>query len=427
MHRAISLLLVLSVSVSAANNSFGQQPADLPEGPMPQNCPFPQSADLAGRTLPVVSVDTPMPAPAWAKLERELLTIHGRLAEQWDRAYLRADGTTDVQFIHGGGTHAPDDFFEGIWQLPLACALGAPEATVETYWRAWKGSLKQCTAHGLFVNEMAKYLDWHHNGEHYEGFWLLALCIPDDPEYRRLSLKYASFYDGSDPGVPNYDPKAKVICSMNSGGAGPVVNCRIGHWVEDEDIVSAAGDGTKEGVRKRLDQMKRQLDVLLAELPKPGPNAGTAKKSPESREVTELRQAINQVEFWSMWLDCADDGPVNLVTTCFGTNAFLLTGDAKYKRRTMEYIDACARPGQGQRRHRAVDREAQRHGAGGVVERRHGLGLHALRRSVPGLQRPACGLGQRPAHDRRPVVLRRASLRGRRDLGPSLREQRAGG
>jgi len=233
----------------------------------------------------MLKADKPMAAPAWAIAERQLLDIHGKIAEQWQRAFLLDDGTTDVEFIHGGGVQAPDDFFECITSLPLLYALGAPDPTLNAYWKAWKGSLKQCTQQGLFANEMVKYLDWHHNGEHYQGFWLLGLCIPENSEYRRLSLKYASFYDGTNPAVPNYDPQFKVIRSMNSGGAGPVMNARIDHWVEGN-----------------VDEKTRQ--------------------------------------FWSQWLDCAHDGPLNLVTTCFGTNAFLLTGDAGYKQRTMDYIDA---------------------------------------------------------------------------------------
>ena len=80
--------------------------------------------------------------------------------------------------------------------------------------------------------------------------------------------------------MPNYDPERKIIRSMLSGGAGPVFHATREQWCE--------GGG----------------------------------------------------EFWDPWLDCGHDGPVNLVTTCFGTTAFALTGDEAYRRRTLEYIDA---------------------------------------------------------------------------------------
>ncbi len=225
-------------------------------------------------------VESKMQPPDWALKQRELLEIHGRIAREFDRVYLRENGWASVQFMHGGGVQAPDDFFETIYKFPLLCALGAHEDTWNTFWKAWQGSLEQCAELGLFENEMAKHLDWHHNGEHYEGFWLGALCAPDNPEYRRLALKYASFYDGTCPEVPNYDPEHRVIRSMNNGGAGPVLKATREDW---------------------------------------DPRA---------------------TEFWDAWLDCAHDGPANLTTTCFGTVAFMLTGDPHHKRRTLEYIDA---------------------------------------------------------------------------------------
>ena len=229
---------------------------------------------------PVIGALKPLPAPAWAAKQRELLEVNSQIAAEWDRVYLLPNGYAHVKFLHGGGVQAPDDFFEAIYKFPLLYALGAEEPAWSTFWKAWKGSLSQDTDLGLFKNEMVKYLDWHHNGEHYEPFWLAALCAPDDPEYRRLALKYASFYDGTNPDVPNYDPDKKIIRSMNSGGAGPMMKPKTTDW--------------------------------------------------DSRGG----------KFWEAWLNCAHDGPVNLVTTCFGTNAFMLTGDEKYRRRTMEYIDA---------------------------------------------------------------------------------------
>ncbi len=295
-------------------------------------------AGAADRPASVPVIEAPKAAtsmPAWASTQRELLEVNGQIARQWTRAYMRADGTFNMQFIHGGGSQAPDDFFESIYKMPLLYSLGAPDSTLQTYWTAWKGSLKQLTAQGLLVNEMAKYLDWHHNGEHYEGFWLLALCIPNDAEYRRLSLKYASFFDGTESNVPNYDPKTKVIRSMNCGGAGPIINCRIRDWVED-----AVVDANAATVAAVLADLNARLAAMVAKLPAAEPNAPKGKAAAEPNEVRLLRQQIGLVEFWSHWLDCAHDGPANLNTTCFGTNAFLLTGDANYRRRTLEYIDA---------------------------------------------------------------------------------------
>lgn len=235
--------------------------------------------------VPVIKADTPMTAPAWALKERELMDLNGQIAKEFDRAFLLPNGYTKLEFFHGGGTQAPDDFFECIYKMPLVYALGGDDETWNVYWKAFKGSLTQLTDQKLLVNEMAKHLDWHHNGEHYEGFWLGALCAAHDAEYRRLALKYAGLYDGTDPNVPNYDPVHKVIRSMNSGGAGPILKATLADWNEEH-------------------------------------------------------LSDNGKKFWSHWLDCGHDGPANLNITCFGTVAFMLTGDPNYKLRTMDYLNA---------------------------------------------------------------------------------------
>lgn len=239
---------------------------------------------LMGQTRkpPVIQISTKMKAPAWALKERELIDLNEKIAELFAKAFVLPNGYMDVQYIHGGGVQAPDDLFECIYKFPLLYSLGADDRSWDVWRKVWDGSIKQLTEQGLFVNEFSKYCDWHHNGEHYEGFWLAGLCKPDDPELRRQALKFTGFYDGTNPAVPNYDPDKKIIRSILHGGAGPVLHATVKDW--DERV--------------------------------PAPS------------------------FWKDWLECGHDGPVNLVVTCFGTNAFMLTGDKSHRKVVLEYIDA---------------------------------------------------------------------------------------
>ena len=229
---------------------------------------------------PVIDAAKPLSPPVWALKQRELLQLNTAFAREFEKAFLRADGYIQTDIEHGGGLSAPDDVMETLAKLPLLYCLGGDADTWRIWWKAWLGGIKQCTEMGLFKNEMVKHLDWHHNGEQYQGFWIAALAAPNDPEFRRLALKFASFFDGTNPDVPNYDPKRKIMRSINCGGAGPVLKATRQDWDE---------------------------------------RGG---------------------EFWEDWLECGHDGPINLITTCFGTNAYLLTGDPNYKKRTLEYIDA---------------------------------------------------------------------------------------
>ena len=229
---------------------------------------------------PTIVIDAPMPAPAWGGRQRRLLALSAEGTRLVDALCFTEQGHFRGRYVHGGGHLAPDDIFEFVGKGPVLYALGADEYVLRQWWRIWQGSLRQGKTEGLFARDMIKYLDWHHNGEHYQSFWTAALCMPEDPQYRTLLLKYASFYDGSDPDVPNYNPRYKVVRSILNGGAGPVLKPSRADWDADE--------------------------------------------SP----------------FWDDWLKCDHDGPINLVTTNWGTLAFMLTGEARHRQHVLAYIDA---------------------------------------------------------------------------------------
>jgi len=237
------------------------------------------NAEDEANGIPALTVSHTEEIPAWALKQRELLALNSRAAELWGKAYLLPNGWVNVDYQHGGGVVAPDDLLEMTFKLPLLYTLGADETVWDVWWKLWRGHLEQCEEQDVFERGMPS-LDWHHNGEHYQGFWLAALCAPDDPEYRRQALLFTSYFDGTNPAVPNYDPEKKVIRSMLSGGSGPKLNPKREDW-------DASG--------------------------KP---------------------------VWDPWLDCVHDSPVNLVTTCFGTNAFMLTGEKRHRRAVLDYIDA---------------------------------------------------------------------------------------
>jgi len=237
---------------------------------------------------PEITVDRQAEIPKWARQQRRLLSMHARLAKRIQEAYFTEEGTVRINMEHGGGTQAPDDVLESLYKFPMYYALGAKRTTWDVFWRAWNGTTRQGMKHDLYVNEMPKYLDWHHNGEHFQGFWLGALCAPHNDRYRRLALKYASLYDGSDRPNQNYDPDRKLIPSILHGGAGPKLDQSVRDWI--------------------------------------GGN------------ITEKKR-----NFWQAWLDSDHGGPINLVTTNFGTVAFMLTGDEHWRTTTMDYIDAWRR------------------------------------------------------------------------------------
>ena len=76
---------------------------------------------------------------------------------------------------------------------------------------------KQFTRYGQVHNEFDGYYDWMHHGEGLQLFHRMNLSLGADPLYATRARRFAGFYTGEDPEAPNYDPKLKVIRSMQNG------------------------------------------------------------------------------------------------------------------------------------------------------------------------------------------------------------------
>ena len=104
---------------------------------------------------------------------------------------------------------------------------------------------------------------------------------------------------GEDPDAPNYDPEKKLIRSMINGSRGPMLRQATAlDWVGDPfdttGFVALHGESTYEQF----------------------------------------------LEHYQEYTDVVGDHFLNLVATTLPTNAYLLTGEARYRRWIVEYMDA---------------------------------------------------------------------------------------
>ncbi len=220
-----------------------------------------------------------MPAPEWALKERELLDINAKVIELNAKTFTLPNGYVRGKYdTQGKNAQHPHGVFTLMYKWPLIYALGGDSSIKDQWWRVWRAGLDQMTEQGFCTNEFLTCHDANHMGQGYEGFFMSALAMSDDPEYRRLALKFASFYDGQGTLVQNYDPKTKTMKSILSGGRGAV-------------------------------EKKEQFDPKVT-------------------------------NFWLPDTDYAYEGPASLIYTCLTTNAFLLTGDEHYRTMTVDYVNA---------------------------------------------------------------------------------------
>ena len=255
-----------------------------------------------------VTIDTPMRAPAWATLQRRLLADNVPACREFYEKYYDSRGYIQC-FLRWGANDGPDDAFENFNRWPELHALGADDEILKRYLAAFEGMTRQYSEakttdvvagrDGMYVKEFSAQSDWMHHGEGLQLFNRMALSVPALPAYRERARRFAGFYMGEDPDAPNYDPDKKLIRSMINGSRGPLLRKATAlDWVGDPfdatGFVALHGESTYQQF----------------------------------------------LEHYQEYTDVAGDHFLNLVATTLPTNAYLATGEAKYRQWIVEYMDA---------------------------------------------------------------------------------------
>ncbi len=253
-----------------------------------------------------IGIFTPMQPPTWAVLERRLLADNVPACREFFKRYFDERGYLQC-FVRWGANDGPDDAFENFNGWPELHALGASDEILQMYLKGWEGMLKQYTEaktvevpiarEGMYYKEFCAQADWMHLGEGLQLFNRMGLSVPTDAKYQERARRFAGFYMNEDPG--NYDPRHKIIRSMLNGSKGPMLRKATAiDWVGDPFDVT--GFVALHG--------ERTFEQFLAH--------------------------------YQEYTDVAGDNCLNLVATALPLNAYMLAHEGKYKKWTLEYMDA---------------------------------------------------------------------------------------
>jgi hypothetical protein len=263
---------------------------------------------LRAASSPVVAVDTPMTAPAWATLERRLLADNVPACRLFFAKYYDDRGHLQC-FVRWGANDGPDDAFENFNRWPELHALGADDEILRLYLKGHEGMLDQYAKarttdvpagrDGMYVKEFSAQSDWMHHGEGLQLFNRMPLSIGAERRFRDRVRRFAGFYMGEDPDAPNYDRDKKLIRSMMNGSRGPMLR--------KATALDWAGD--------------------------PFDTTGFVALHGESTYAQFL-------DHYREYTDVAGDHFLNLVATTLPANAYMVTGDAKYRQWIVGYMDA---------------------------------------------------------------------------------------
>ena len=263
-----------------------------------------QSITVSGRSTP----------PEWAIRQRHLIELMNRAAPRFVARYTRDDGTF-IWRDSWPGMDGSDDGYESYLAFPLFYILGGSEEIHALARRLWTAVTWQFTEFGTVTREFDSYYDWMHHGEAYTFLHYFGLADPDYHVDRRRALKFAAMYMGEDPLAPNWDAQHKIIRSPITGGKGPCFEMTAEDWTTHrqnmshylapyEDIPGVDGSDPFFKVDWEDDALFAKVLKLMNERMVPG------------------------------------DVPLNLNATSLITNAYLYTGDAKYKQWVLDYIQA---------------------------------------------------------------------------------------
>lgn len=266
---------------------------------------------------PTLVVSSPMTPPAWALMERDLLRFNSLACERFAERYLDERGYL-LHTPRWGTLDGPDDAIETFFNWTLLHALGGSDSVLQLYKKAQEGHWKQygelrtklteLAANGAYYKEFITQSDWFHTGEGMRAFMFLGLSEPGNEVYVQRMKRFAGLYMNEDPEAPNYDPVHKVIRSIWNGSKGPMLRkATVYDWVGDPVPGSFHLLHNPAGRSKLLD-MKTYYKKMLAHC--------------------------------NEYLDSVGDNFLNLAATNLGVNAYMLTGEAKYRDWVLEYVNA---------------------------------------------------------------------------------------
>ncbi|MCC7370488.1 MAG: hypothetical protein IT306_18840 [Chloroflexi bacterium] len=257
----------------------------------------------------VVDATTPVPAPRWALLERQLLDAQSRAIPEYYARYFDERGYL-LCVPRWSGDDGPDDALENLLNWPALHALGAADHIMKLYRQGLEGHFRQYTEarttevalgrDGMYYQEFHVCFDWFHHGEAWSTIFLQGLTTPEDQALIRRMRRWTSWFMGDDPYIRNYDKQHRIIPSFFNGSRGPLMR--------KATALDWAGDPIE--VEGRFD-------------------AGHGETTFEE-----------MLDHFRDYTDVVGDNHVNLGATTLGVTSYLLTGEAKYREWVVDYLNA---------------------------------------------------------------------------------------
>lgn len=252
------------------------------------------------------------PPPSWALWERFLIDKMNEAAPVFQERYTRRDGTF-VWRDEWPGFDGSDDGYESYHNWPLFYALGGSAEIHRRSRYLWEAVTQQFTGYGQVYREFDANYDWMHHGESSIYFYYFGLADPTVARDRARALRFAGFYMGDDAEAQNWDSQRRMIRSPINGSRGPRFENSWDDWETHRPILA-------------------RYPAPFEDIP--GVDGPIADWN-DDQVYAEILRLLNQRQ-----MRC--DVPLNLTCTSLITNAYLYTGEDRYRQWVLDYLEAWA-------------------------------------------------------------------------------------
>ncbi|MDW8807277.1 hypothetical protein P1P68_21415 [Streptomyces scabiei] len=242
--------------------------------------------------------------PGWAVAQRALFDLLDHAWRRFARDFTGPDGRLNYT---GGLTtrDGVDDFYEVFFNWPQLYLLGGADDLLPASERHWEGVTRQLTEMDMVRDEYERGYDWFHQGESLLLLYFLCMAAPD--RWSERALRFADLY--VDPAKGNYDPEQHVITRPHNGS--------------DPDRRGLFDGDAYPWLAKEAETYGYPLDWLSEAQNGPYP------LSADPRLGAQMRDRMG-----------AGDTAVNLAAAGLVLNAWILSGEDRYRDWIVGYVGA---------------------------------------------------------------------------------------
>lgn len=266
--------------------------------------------------VPQIMAEGRRTPPAWAVRQRDLIAQMDRAALPFTAHAARPDGTL-IQRTEWTSMDGTDNGYEAFLSFPLAYLLGGAEHLHELGRKEFDAITWQYENYGTVEREFVAGFDWFHASESLTYIYYLALANPEHYKESLRAQRFADMYTGDDPLAPNWDAQRRMLRGPLNGSRGPRHPTTRADWDYHRSILSG--------------YLSPYEDIEAPGVDKSDPLFKVDWTDDEmyDRILAQINERMTRC-----------DVPLNLSATSLVTNAFLHSGDDRYRQWVLEYLQA---------------------------------------------------------------------------------------